>query len=88
MEKNKASESLLTLLDNANNIIHVVARDTHEILYVNKAGNKLTGNKNITGKLCYEYIFGLESPCSWCQMTAMRDGKAHIDSCYVPSPQK
>jgi len=88
MEKNKASESLLTLLDNANNIIHVVARDTHEILYVNKAGNKYADNRNVTGELCYKYIFGLESPCPWCQMTTMQDGKAHIDACYVLSLQK
>jgi len=64
----------------------VVSDDaTHELLYINSAMRRILGmtDSNYTGKTCYEYLMGLDSPCSFCKHGCLgKNGDIESDIYY------
>jgi PAS domain S-box-containing protein len=58
-------EQVMSILSNFADSIYVADPKTYEILYANKALQEVLG-KNPVGRLCYEALQGLDSPCHFC----------------------
>jgi len=59
-------------------IIYVADPGSYEILYLNPAGKKLSGDPS--GRRCYEAFQGRDSPCPFCtnELILREPGKAHV----------
>jgi PAS domain-containing protein len=60
-----AREQQLSVFNSIDEIIYVADPHTHEILYVNKAAQRLF-QKNTVGGLCYKEFQGFDHPCEFC----------------------
>ena len=72
------------LLDNTGMSIYVIDKQTYELLYVNGAAMRASGDRSYEGTKCYRYFNGLQAPCPWCSLPLMKDGYAHVEENYVP----
>lgn len=55
------------ILDAEDDIFFLSDLDTHELYYLNPAGQKLFGVKDYKGKKCYKVFHGLGGPCTFCR---------------------
>lgn len=67
-----------TLIDELDEIVYVSDRDTYELLFVNKIGQKLLGTSDYQGKKCYALIQGLTSPCPFCTNDLLREDEMYV----------
>lgn len=56
--------NIYSILDAFTELVYVADTETHEILYLNKAGKEIFGD--CEGKLCYEVFQGKNERCSYC----------------------
>jgi FixJ family two-component response regulator len=78
-ELKKQHEQLIAMFDGMDEIIYVADPDTYEILYSNKALNKVFGGH--VGEKCYVAFQGYDKPCSFCsndKIFGKNLGKTHI----------
>ena len=54
------------LLDNSNQLIYVIERDSYDLLYANKVALADKPAHPVLGQTCYEFIRGRNGPCSNC----------------------
>ena len=62
---------MLSIFDGINESIYVSDPDTYEILFINKALQRVLG-KNPVGGLCYREFQGLDAPCEFCTNEVLR----------------
>jgi len=67
LDLKKSKQSLRTILD-ANTDAVILTNTNYELKYRNSAVMKMSNTEANNAK-CYETLFGLDSPCSWCRMT-------------------
>ena len=80
MGRNKAADILLTKLDK-----YVVIRaDNYEIEYANPVLEAELG-RPLTGKPCYNALFGHEAPCGYCPLKSVKPGEVYNWECYSSS---
>lgn len=53
-------------LDDISEVVYVADLETHELLYLNDSGKRLSGIENIAGKTCFSVLQRLDAPCSFC----------------------
>lgn len=60
--------------------VYMVDINTHEIEYVNQSTKNIMADLN--GKYCWEAMYGLDSPCSWCTIPQLtnKDKKSNGQS--------
>ncbi|MCA1743443.1 MAG: PAS domain-containing protein [Desulfovibrionales bacterium] len=67
-----AHQRLLTVLDSIDALIYVADMQTHELLFMNKHGQKLFGD--VAGKKCWQVLqTGKNGPCSFCTNEKLLD---------------
>ena len=54
------------LLDNSNQLIYVIERDTYDLLFANAVAQKDKPSFLKMGQVCYEYVRGNTAPCPNC----------------------
>jgi len=70
---------LLSIFDSIDEGIYVADPETHEVLYVNRAMEKVFGD--VAGQKCYRVLQGLDAPCPFCtndQILGDNEGRACI----------
>lgn len=65
---------MFNIMDEMSELIYVVDLESHELLYMNRAGKELFGVQNLTGKKCYQVIQGKEEPCEFCTTPLLVEG--------------
>ena len=77
-------ELLMTITEQAGVGIEVSDSETHELLYLNPEILKIVGKtgENYQGKLCYNYLLGLDEPCPGCRHDQSADG--NMRETYIP----
>jgi len=73
-----------TLVDRLNDIIYVIDKQSHELLYMNDYALKTSDYRNYVGMKCHKYLNNLDEPCPWCSLPMIKNGKAHVAENYVP----
>lgn len=66
------------LLDATEDILSLCDMQTHEIYYLNQAGQRLYGLRDYRGQKCYKVFRGMDTPCAFCPNEHLRQ-----DSFYV-----
>lgn len=64
------------ILDQIDEIIYISDTETHELLYLNRAGRSLFGAVP-PGAKCYEFLQKKESPCPFCTNTRLKSSPGH-----------
>ncbi len=67
-------EQLASILDSIDADIYVSEMETHTILLANRHMKRTYGD-DVVGKVCYQVVYGLDSPCSQCKSHLTRDAK-------------
>lgn len=71
---------LETVLDYTDNIICITDIETHNILYLNKAGRKLCGfqhREDYLGRKCYEVFQGSDKACKFCTNNLIKENETY-----------
>ena len=68
-----ATDEKEKLLDDMDTVVYVVDRQSHELLYANKAALECWGRADYTGRKCYQLISSQKAPCKWCPVVKMSD---------------
>ncbi|MDD3336040.1 MAG: response regulator [Eubacteriales bacterium] len=78
------------LVNESLSIIYVMDVNTYELLYVNQTGLKELGKEaaDYSGKKCYEFLFDLPSPCSFCRKNCMRADRYDVRDFAYPKTGK
>ncbi|TVQ11104.1 MAG: PAS domain S-box protein [Bacteroidetes bacterium] len=63
---------LLSIFNSIDEIIYITDIETHEILYINKKSEEIL-KKNCIGKKCYKEFQNLDSPCSFCTNSIIKN---------------
>lgn len=63
------------LLNELLEIVYIVDLDTYELLFINKAGKSCFQLDHPEGKNCYEVLHQEKSPCSFCNVKALKEEK-------------
>ncbi len=53
-------------LDAENDVVYLTDMETHEMYYMNPAGQRIFGARDYRGRKCYKLLHGLDEPCSFC----------------------
>ena len=72
----KNNYALLTqILNDSNEMVQISEINSHSMLYANKTALKyaIHSNEDYKGRPCYEYMMGLDKPCSFCPMHQIQD---------------
>ncbi len=78
-ETQSRESQLRAILDGIDEVVYIADPDTYEVLYANKAIEKLFGN--VIGRKCYAAFQNLDSPCDFCTnglIFGENVGKTHI----------
>jgi len=78
-ETQSRESQLRAILDGIDEVVYIADPDTYEVLYANKAIEKLFGN--VIGRKCYAAFQKLDSPCDFCTnglIFGENVGKTHI----------
>lgn len=59
------------VIDSLEDIIYVSDPVSFDVLWLNCAGQKLFGVKDIRGRKCYQFFQGLDSPCPYCPLDVL-----------------
>ena len=62
-------ELMKALLEN--DVVYLTDMDTNELIFLNKAGQKLFG-EDYKGKKCYKVLQNLDKPCPFCTNATLR----------------
>lgn len=81
------------LMDELDELVYISNITNYDLIYLNRAGRKLTGIGNIdyTGKKCYEIMRGRKSPCPHCnnhqlnpeKFISWRNFNPHLDKSFI-----
>lgn len=63
---------MFDLMNEISELVYVVDLETHELLFLNRAGKEVFGLDDLKGKICYREIQGLEHPCEFCSNIFLR----------------
>lgn len=55
-----------TILDQLEEVVYLSDTKSHELYYMNLAGQKITGISDYQGKKCYKVLQGKDDPCEFC----------------------
>ena len=66
------------VLDKTEDVISLCDVRTHEIYYLNAAGQRLFGVRDYRGRKCYTTLRGRDAPCSFCPNGLLRHDSFHI----------
>lgn len=74
-DKENMVQQITDILDFVSEAVYVADFETDELLFINKAAQKMAGitGENYRGKKCYEYLMHRNSPCPFCQKLEMTD---------------
>ena len=78
--------TLLTVLDGIEAVIHVTELETNEILFCNQYMRDQYG-ENLVGQKCWQALRRLEAPCSDCRINELLDADGHPSSTIVYEAQ-
>jgi two-component system cell cycle sensor histidine kinase/response regulator CckA len=78
--------TLLTVLDGIEAVIHVTNMETNEILFCNRYMLDQYG-ENLVGQKCWQALRGLESPCNDCRSNELLDADGHPSGTIVYEAQ-
>lgn len=67
-----------TILEAENDIFYISDLETHELYYLNPAGQRVLGVRDYLGRKCYKVLHGVDEPCAFCTNAQLRQ-----DSFYV-----
>ncbi len=70
----ESHQTLLTVLDGIDAVIHVTDFATREILFCNRYMREQYG-ENLIGKTCWQALRGLDSPCHDCRLEELLDAE-------------
>ena len=70
----ESHQTLLTVLDGIEAVIHVTDLDTRVILFCNRYMREHYG-ENLIGKTCWQALRGLDSPCRDCRIEELLDAE-------------
>lgn len=59
-------EIMFELMDEMPELVYIADTETHELLYMNKAGCEMFGVDKLHGQKCYKVLQGFDSPCPFC----------------------
>ncbi len=79
-ELEKERKQFVSILEGIDQPIYVVDIETYKILFANTALRKIFG-EDIVGKICYEVLQNLDSPCDFCpnkKIVGKNFGKTYI----------
>ncbi len=65
LEQERLRQQILTILDSLEEVIYVTDMETYQVLYTNAYLKNALG-QDVTGKICYQALQGLDSPCDFC----------------------
>lgn len=71
----RMSEDLRAPLNEISELMYVADLESHELLFINEAGCRTFGVKELTGQKCYEVLQGLTEPCPYCSTPALVPGE-------------
>ena len=63
------------ILHEAADVIYVINQVTYEILYFHESKKLFPNADDCVGKLCYQVLRGMESPCSFCNFHKESSGE-------------
>lgn len=66
------------ILDATEDIISLCDVETHEIYYLNPAGQRLYGLRDYRGMKCYKALRGKDTPCAFCPNAILRQDSFHV----------
>lgn len=75
------------IYENLKEIVYVIDTETYEVIFLNKFGREKLGYKTeeeIKGKLCYQLLQNLSSPCSFCPNSQLKIGEFYEWKYYNP----
>lgn len=76
-ELREEREQLLSIFDSIDEIIYISDTETYEVLYVNKAFERMLG-RNVVGEICYRAFQGKDRPCEFCTNEIIRKLKPEV----------
>jgi len=65
-DASEASIAPISLLDNSNQKIYVIERDTYDLLYANSVARSDKTSPPRMGQTCYQYVRHMDLPCANC----------------------
>ena len=71
-------DKIWEFFENLDEMVYVSDIDTHELVYMNRYLCKSLGyqdSSEYVGKMCYEVLQGMDSPCSFCTNCRLREGE-------------
>lgn len=68
----RRKDEVLNIVDGLEEVIYVADNDTHEIYYMNAAGQRMTGAYHYEGCKCYSVLQGRDAPCENCNLKKLR----------------
>ena len=66
------------ILEKTEDIISLCDIQTHEIYYLNAAGQRMFGIRDYRGRKCHEVMRGLDAPCGFCPHALLRHDSFYI----------
>ena len=66
------------ILNGYGDIFSICDPETHELYYLNPAGQALFHAKDYHGKKCYKVLQGKDSPCEFCSNSQLKSDQFHI----------
>lgn len=60
------------ILDQLEEVVYLSDTESHELYYMNLAGQKMTGISDYQGKKCYKVLQGKNDPCEFCTNSELR----------------
>lgn len=73
----------MELMERTDEVVYVIDRETHELLYANKAAREWKGGRALVGQQCYHAMNGLDEPCPWCFVPRMQKS-IHLEEANLP----
>ncbi len=67
-----------SVLEKTEDVISLCDVRTHEVYYLNPAGQRLFGVRDYRGRKCYEVLRGRDAPCEFCPNEMLRHDSFHV----------
>lgn len=73
----RMTDSLLGPMNYISELIYVTDIDSHDLLFLNKAGQETFHIDNMDGQKCYKALQGKEEPCDFCTTPLLKEGEIY-----------
>jgi signal transduction histidine kinase len=80
------TDSYQNILDRAHTMVYVCDRNTHELLYLNRAAREHAQSRgeSFSGRTCFDYVRGRSDVCQACYFKRIRPGEYLTTQAYDP----